>query len=186
LIPGAFRVAGETTGDPFDVLGLEVGFDVSANAIERAYLARATRVHPDAGGAAEAASAAREMSRLNVARSTLLNAESRARAVLAAHTGEFGSDTSLPEGFLPEIMQTRMEIEEALASNDSDERVRWTSWAEGERARYVDEARVLFERLAAGTASAADVRKHLNAWRYIERLIEQLDPDYDPGRADLA
>ena len=31
-----------------------------------------------------------------------------------------------------------------------------------------------------------EVRTRLNAWRYIERLIEQLDPDYDPARADFA
>ena len=30
----------------------------------------------------------------------------------------------------------------------------------------------------------SQVRRELNAWRYTERLIEQLDPGYEPGRAD--
>ena len=29
------------------------------------------------------------------------------------------------------------------------------------------------------------IRESLNAWRYIERLIEQLDPDYSPAEADF-
>jgi len=35
-------------------------------------------------------------------------------------------------------------------------------------------------------ALLGEIRTQLNAWRYIERLIEQLDPQYDPNRADFA
>jgi hypothetical protein len=40
-------------------------------------------------------------------------------------------------------------------------------------------------RLFAQGAETVEIRRELNAWRYIERLIEQLDPNYDPGRADF-
>ena len=45
----------------------------------------------------------------------------------------------------------------------------------------------LFERFDETNEQAvlSEIRTQLNAWRYIERLIEQLDPDYDPNRADF-
>ena len=29
------------------------------------------------------------------------------------------------------------------------------------------------------------IRRELNVWRYTERMIEQLDPGYDPNTADF-
>ena len=45
----------------------------------------------------------------------------------------------------------------------------------------------MFQSLSSPPAaeSLAEIRIRLNAWRYIERLIEQLDPGYDPDVADF-
>ena len=50
------------------------------------------------------------------------------------------------------------------------------SWAEGMRERYICEVGRQFESvgMAPDTARLAEIRRTLNAWRYIERMIEQL------------
>ncbi len=166
--------------DPFSALGLEPGFDLSSGSIERAYLTRAAALHPDASDPAEAAEAGRRMAALNDARKTLKNPESRARALLAVRGLDEPGDQSLPDGFLEEMLEVRMEIEGAVASGDEGERARWMAWAEERRRGHIDRTRAHFER-----TDGPAVRTELNAWRYIERLIEQLDPGYDHGRADL-
>jgi curved DNA-binding protein CbpA len=170
-------MAGE---DAFSVLGLEPSFDLTPAAIERAYLSRAATLHPDASDPAEAAEAARRMAALNDARKTLKDPELRARALLAARGMDEPGDQSLPEGFLEEMLEVRMEIEGAVSSGDEGERARWVAWAEERRRGHIERTRAHFER-----TDAAAVRTELNAWRYIERLIEQLDPGYDHQRADL-
>src|SRR6056297_275624 len=74
----AYRV-GSMAASPFDILGLGVSFDLDQADIEQAYLARIASAHPDLG----AADGSADPSVLNEARTTLLDPESRARAVLA-------------------------------------------------------------------------------------------------------
>ncbi|QKK08205.1 MAG: hypothetical protein HND58_08465 [Planctomycetota bacterium] len=76
-----------------------------------------------------------------------------------------------------EMMETRMEVEAAVESGDGDELARWREWAQTERARYIDRLGGMFADL--GTPPAADavqaIRRELNAWRYIERMLEQTE-----------
>jgi DnaJ-domain-containing protein 1 len=175
--------------DPFDVLGLAPSFDVSVAEVERAYLARAAGLHPDLGGSSvETPDPERESARLNAARATLRDAEKRAGALLARLGGPSASqDRSLPDGFLLEILEIREQVEEAAASGDPEQIARWEAWAGEERARYTRQVSALFAQLGEPPEANAlsSIRTTLNAWRYIERLIEQLDPDYDPARADF-
>jgi molecular chaperone HscB len=176
--------------DAFDVLGLEAKFDLARSQIERAYFARSARLHPDIAAGRE--DAAREMAELNRAKATLEHPERRADALLKRLGGPSREEhRNLPEGFLMEIMEVREEIEAAAASPDPEEKERarsqWEAWAERQRGRAMEEVRGMFA--AAGASGSketlASIRTRLNAWRYIERLIEQLDPDYDPARADF-
>lgn len=166
---------GDSASDPFDLLGVPARFDLSSAALQRAWLARTAALHPDrVGGDAEAAGA---LARLNRAKVILENPEERANALLARLGGPAKeADKSLPDGFLVEILETREEIEAAVASGDAAEREKWNDWAERERERYTREVGELFAR--AGEPAKPDVLKEirvtLNAWRYIERLIEQL------------
>jgi hypothetical protein len=86
------------------------------------------------------------------------------------------------------IMETREQIEEALASKDAAQREKWEAWAQEQRGEYQRRVTGFFE--AAGQSRDSEtlraIRQELNAWRYIERLIEQLDPQYDPARRDFA
>lgn len=165
--------------DPFAVLGLGRRFDLTRAEIESAYLARIALVHPDVEGGDDAVDLA---AALNAAKRDLLDPERRAGALLALLGGPGkDEDKSLPDGFLGEMMGTREEIEDSLA-RDPSARARWQSWAKGERGRYASRVGGLF---AATPPSLCEIRRELNAWRYIERLIEQLEIGYDPGTADF-
>lgn len=173
------------TSDAYEILGLPLKFSLAAGELEGAYLSRAALVHPDLVGD-DPDEAARLAARLNDAKRTLEDPERRANALLAKLGGASKEqDRSLPAGFLMEMMETRQEIE--AAAGDPARTAHWRAWASEQRAGYQARIGVLFER--ACSAPTPDVllaiRTELNAWRYIERLIEQLEPGYDPQRADF-
>lgn len=179
--------------DPFERLGLPATYDLDRDQIERAFLRRLARVHPDAARAhrpsADHADDAQASAMLTEARAALEHPESRANALLARLGGPSASrDASLPDGFLQEILEIRQSVEQAIASGSPGQREHWTQWALDQRERYRKRVGDSFRR--AGDPPDAEllrsIRTQLNAWRYIERLIEQLDPQYDPNRADFA
>lgn len=165
------------TTDPFETLGLEPRFDLAEAEIQRAFLARAAACHPDLVGAdsERAAEAARLSAALNRARAVLAAPEDRARALLERLGGGEGDERELPEGFLMEMMETRMEVEAAAGAGDAAELSRLRAWAETERARYVERLGGMFGDLRDPPAPDAlqEIRRELNAWRYIERMLEQ-------------
>lgn len=181
----------ESVENPFMVLGLAPAFDLEPAAIDRAYRARASKAHPDLGepSGPEGAGAGEQdvtIEALNRARSVLIDPEHRAAALVLALGGPAASaEKGLPDGFLMEIMETRMEIEGA--AGDPEETAKWEQWAEDEREAYIARvnARFATHRETGDPSVLVEIRRTLNAWRYIERLIEQLDPDYDPAHADF-
>jgi len=171
--------------NPFLMLGLETRFFLDSPTIERAYLTRLALVHPDSGG--DGSGDEIDSAMLNRARSILLDHEKRAIALLDVLGGPNASTCKeLPDGFLLEMMSRRQEIEEQIAGG-YEARARWERWARDERAVYCDQVGTLFEGLGDEPTDEqlVEIRVVLNAWRYIERLIEQLDPDYDPASADF-
>ncbi len=173
--------------NPFSTLRLPARFDLDAGVIERAYLSALTSAHPDAGSVG-ADSDAPDAAALNKARVTLLDGEQRAVALLEVLGGPSASQCKdLPDGFLMEMMTRREEIEEQIVDGGNESRSNWEAWAREERASYTNGAQGQFEAIAEESTpeKLADIRVLLNAWRYIERLIEQLDPEYDPARVDF-
>lgn len=167
--------------DLFDLLGLPPTFDLDSAELQRAYLSRSAAIHPDL--AAGDAAAARRAAALNQAKRTLEDPERRANALLARLGGPSKEqDRSLPPGFLMEIMEVREEIESG--GRNEPKRAKWEAWAAQRREEHIRLISDLFGRKPVDVAGLAAIRTQLNAWRYIERLIEQLDPDYDPARAD--
>ena len=163
--------------DPFQALGLTPTFDLDPAQVERAYLARVASAHPDLGLGSDAQSddaQADEAARLNDARRSLLDPESRASTLLR-HFGYTGEDKSLPDGFLMEIMEVRMEFEQALMDEDAEQIAQWRRWADERRKEWIETIAALFrEHSASGDqALLARIKQSLNAWRYIERMIEQ-------------
>ncbi len=174
--------------DPFAILGLARTLALTSEQIQRAYLLRMASAHPDAGPDGDAADdAAIAAARLNAARRTLTHPERRAVALYtllsldAGHAPAPKSDAALPPGFLMDILSTREEIEAAVAARNQPEIDRWRAWAMAQRADYLAAVAALLD-----ARDFVNAKQQLNAWRYIERLIEQLDPAYDPSRADFA
>ncbi len=172
------------TLDPFQILGLPRTFNIDAAALRRAYLAQSASLHPDL---ATDPDAPRRMAALNAAKRTLDDPERRANALLELLGGPASNqDRRLPEGFLIEILETREAIEAAAAGGEK-ERQRWQAWAAEQRRQAIADIAAMFQSLPSSPAAdaLAEIRVRLNAWRYIERLIEQLDPGYDPNAADF-
>ena len=146
-------------------------------------MSRASTTHPDLLDATEDAELLSAV--LNKARQCLLNPESRAQELLRILAPpETMSDTSLPEGFLMDIMDARMGMEMALSSEDVDEIERWRVWAQTQRTGYMEQVGGMFESLPSiGDAEihkkAHEIKQTLNAWRYIERMRNQLDEHMD-------
>ncbi len=170
--------------DPFDVLGLPARFDLSTGEIERAFLSRMAHAHPDHSVAHEPGTdIARLATQLNQSRAILSNPEQRAQSLLTRLGGPSKeADRSLPEGFLMEMMETRSTIDSERAAARTDDGSaealldRWEGWGEGRRSLHMERVKSLFASIGSPPDGAAlrRIRTELNAWRYIERLLEQL------------
>lgn len=170
--------------DPFAVLGLARLYRVDRGAVQRAYLARAAGVHPDVarGGGSEVEEGVEaNAAALNRAKETIDDPEKRAVALLgllardANVRFEAADERALPPGFLMEMMDVRERME--ADRGDTAKMAEWERWAEGRRAGHEANAARLFDAAVvkpdAETLKA--IRLELNAWRYVERMVEQMD-----------
>lgn len=174
------------TDDPFDTLGLPATFALDAARVERAALTKLAQMHPDVSDAGAMEELEIAAARMNAARDVLLFPLARAEALLKRLGGPAKeADKSLPPGFLMEIMEVREQVEDALASGNAAARTTWMAWAMEQRAQMESTATELFTKAANDATALRELRLHLNRWRYIERMIEQLDPAYDPGQSDV-
>lgn len=162
--------------DPFDLLGLPARFPIESAELERHYLAKAAELNslpsPDDPQAAE------RWAMLNDARTALADPEHRACALLARLGGPPAEkDKSLPPEFLAEMMEVRESVEAAVSSGRPEDLAHWRSWASQRRRRLIAEVTRLFAELGPDPQGAPlrQIRVTLNAWRYIERLVEQLE-----------
>lgn len=173
--------------DAFEILGIEPGFEIDLEEVEQAFLARLASIHPDV---AREGDSALLTARLNAAREVLEDPERRAWALVSRLTGgEKVQDRSLPDGFLPEIMEVREEVETAVASGDASRLASWREWARDRRAQHMSRVTGMFNAMVEGGgrpggSAVRDLIRELNAWRYIERLIEQVS-EVEGRRAEL-
>lgn len=161
--------------DPFEILGLKPGFNLDPEEIEAHYLERLAETHPDI--AQDPAAGEVLAARLNEARETLEDPQRRARALLARLTGgRVPESRALPRGFLESILMIREEIEDAVARGDAGEKARHLAWAHQRRAEHIARIDEAFARASSPppAPAVAAILEELNAWRYIERLIDQV------------
>jgi len=176
------------TRDAFDILMLSPRFDLKPGEIQRAYLGLATAAHPDSNnsdndpdnhlnGDSEGVSAA-----LNAAKDLLLDDEARANLLLARLGGPAANqDRTLPPTLLMEMMEKRSEFEEAKARGDAGAMAELRAWADAQRDARVAVVGGLFAEVEAAAKHGGAVafqlkhlRVELNAWRYVERMLEQV------------
>jgi DnaJ-domain-containing protein 1 len=159
--------------DPFAALGLPHRFDLTQAAIERAYLGRIAASHPDAVGRGGRDDDSGDAAALNDAKAALLDDGRRAEALLAHLGGPTANqERALPPGFLEEMLDVRERLDADLDADPVGARPRWRDWAQARRETHVAVLQGLFARTPA---PLRDIRLILNQWRYIERMLEQLD-----------
>lgn len=172
--------------DPFDLLGIEPAFELDVASLRSVVRRRIAVHHPDRiTDPIAQADAVREVARLNQAWAVIENEELRANHLLERMGGPSASeDRSLPPAFLQQMLEVREDMEQALASADPQQRARVEAWASSERARLRSSVADLFIRFGGGEDLGGEIRLQLNEWRYIERMIEQLNPPrVDPHAA---
>lgn len=166
----------DPASNPFRVLGLPERFDLSRELIESAWMRAAAKAHPDRVGDG-AAGSLRTIAEVNASHAVLTEPERRAEALLVLKGGAArDQDKSLPDGFLMEIFQTRQALEEAVASGETSRIEEFDRWAQEQREGYLETVGRAFAELGepAESSRLESIRRTLNAWRYIERMIEQV------------
>ena len=159
--------------DPFDLLGLPARYEIDPAELDRHYLDRAGALDP-----ASAGDAGTTWATLNDARSALADPEKRANLLLARLGGPRpDEEKSLPPAFLADMMEVRENVEAALATGLPADRDLWRTWAAKRRRELIAQLTADFASLPPhpGPAPLRQIRITLNSWRYIERLVEQLE-----------
>lgn len=170
--------------DPFDLLGITPDFPVDEVRLRQAWLKVTATNHPDRADDPEAAQ--RTLSAANQAFRTLSDPEKAANALLTRLGGASPDQArALPDGFLMEMLEIRDELEEAKGSKDPGKIAKLEAWADEQRGMWIQRVTEHFAAHREADDRRDAIRESLNAWRYIERLIEQLDPEYSPAEADF-
>lgn len=159
--------------DPFGILGLAPCFDLDPAELRRAWLSRTASLHPDRPDAPP--DATRRLSELNDARRILENPELRAGALMSGLNEPPGPRDQLPPGFLMEMLETREALEAAQQAGDAAEVQRLREWASQQRTQHIERFAAFFNQSGDAPPAAETVRAvraDLNAWRYIERMLE--------------
>jgi molecular chaperone HscB len=108
----------KSSGNPFEILGIDPTFEVDAKTLDEAYFARQTLAHPDRfvhHSEPEQEAATVQSSFLNQAYETLKNPTLRAKALLKLKGIEVCGEEEGKTVQNPEILEEMMNLQEALA-----------------------------------------------------------------------
>jgi molecular chaperone HscB len=169
---------------PFDVLGLEPGHDVDAKDLRRRLLRFSRATHPDFFGveAPEVrALAERNTARLNGAFEVLSDEDARADW-LVRHLGgpDENSERSMPQAFLLEVLEWNELLDEAKHSpHDAPPDPRLPALEAELRVKRTAALRTIAGLLdplpPAGSTKLRDARRELNAIRYLDRTLGEIE-----------
>lgn len=175
----------------FELLGMKASFDIDSDALEKKYMQLCFEHHPDKfTDPIEQIEASETSAEINAAYQAIKEPESRANVLLSVLGGPDSSDDkSLPPTLLVDMLEIREEMEAAQYSQDTTKLTELKQWANTERQAYLNRVRELFKQVETADKTnektLQSIRMQLNALRYIERMIEQLDPGYNPIDADF-
>jgi molecular chaperone HscB len=165
--------------DYFEVFGLPRRYRVDTQELDRRYLGISRNIHPDkyaAAGAEMQAFALRMSAAVNRAHDVLRDSFLRAEYLLESAGGPSAAqDKRVPADLLNQVMTLREEIEEAKGAKDENalDRIRQSVG----RQQRETEASIgqLCDRLdGASTDTQAELRRQLNALKYLNNLLAQL------------
>ena len=165
--------------DPFAALGLEMGQTVDPEALRKLLLTLQRRMHPDFFGDAPEevrALAERNTAELNAAHRVLADDFRRADLLVARLGGpDEESERQMPAEFLMEVLEWN-ETLEAARDAGSDERLdSLESELRGRRGATMEQIEGALTPLPEpGSSGLTDIRRALNAVRYLDRTLHTL------------
>lgn len=166
-----------TEPTPYEVFGLEPAFAVDRDALRKRLLRFSRLAHPDFhSGRPEEALAEANSALLNRAHELLTDPVRRAGWLVGALGGPSESDErSMPQPFLMEVLEWNETLEEARADPGAADLEPLRAELEAKRSDELDAVEALLTPLPeAGADTLADVRRHLNAIRYLDRALSQI------------
>ena len=172
------------TPDPFGVFGLEPSAEVDPGALKKSLLSLQRAMHPDFFAGAD--EAIRELAdhntaELNAAFDILSDDFRRADHLIRSLGGpDENEERQMPQAFLMEVMEWNETLEEARESDPgSAERAA----ADELKETLVEERETLLSAVAghltplppSGDAALTETRRQLNAVRYVDRALRQIE-----------
>jgi molecular chaperone HscB len=169
-----------SSGNSFELFGLQPGFALDAEALEAAYREIQSRVHPDRfahAGDAERRASLQWTTRVNEAYRTLKNPVQRASHLLALQGVDvaFETNTAMPADFLMEQMELREALENAAETKN-------VGALDQLQQRIDEDKRALEAKLAERIdqkkdyAAAADLVREL---QFLEKLEAEIDAAHE-------
>jgi Fe-S protein assembly co-chaperone HscB len=167
--------------DFFEVLGFPVSFELKSTELEERYQELSLELHPDFyGSAPEAEKLLSETASaiLNTAYKTLCEPTLRASYLLHLQSAKQKLDErSLPEGFLAEMFFLQEELDELLDSGNSLELCKMRDALQNRKTDIEADYAPLFkkhEEQPEDSGILQQLQTHLNAERYLRRLLERI------------
>ncbi len=164
--------------DPFKTLSQPPRYNLNEADLHAKFILASSSTHPDRyTDPVEQAQAAERSAEINHAYAVLSDPERRADALLVLLGGPAkDQDKSLPPSLLMDMMETREQLEEAIAQENLTALDKLRAWAHEQRETHLKTIADLFADtqggLPADTAKA--IRLELNALRYIQRMLDQM------------
>jgi len=167
---------------PFELLGLEAGFAIDARALEKRLRATMRVVHPDVYASAPVPvleHAERNSARLNGAYEVLADPVERADWLVNWLGGPSESQQrAMPQAFLHEVLEWNEQLEEARSEAGSAPA--GLSELQVRLREKRDQALANVERLLIplperGSPRLSEARSELNALRYLERALREIE-----------
>jgi molecular chaperone HscB len=160
----------------FELFGLPARFDVDSTALDRAYRALQTEVHPDrfaAGTDAERRVAMQSAARVNEAYRALKDPVARASHLLALHgvAAADETDTALDIGFLERQLERREQASDAMQARDE----RALASLHGEIRAEIAEREAALRQMLDGDGAWERARAAVRELRFLAKVAADVD-----------
>jgi molecular chaperone HscB len=180
---------GAASADYHALFGMQERYQLDSRELERHYLERSKRVHPDRfvnAPAHERVAALQQSMLLNDAYKTLKDPLARAEYLLSRNGLEIADNEALDPGFLMEMLELREELAEAKHACDRPTLRRLENTMLDRRDAARTQVGELFAEFYTDTPASADhqpgppavlttIKEHVIVLRYISRYLHEFD-----------
>ena len=169
-----------SSGNHFELFGLQPAFSLDAEALEKSYREIQSQVHPDRfahAGDAERRASLQWTTRVNEAYRTLKSPVQRASHILSLHGVDvaFETNTAMPQNFLMQQMELRESLEDAVATKNLPALASLQSKIEDDKASLERQIGAAIDERQDYPAAAGLVRE----LQFLEKLEAEIDGAYE-------